>query len=306
MDTHKGSRMVLLPNGEYAQPVCIAYIDDHSRQICHCQWVLHDDTDSLVHITKQAFLKHGIPHKVHSDNGSPMISAEYETGLVRLGIKHEKIIPGAAFQNGKIESFWKPLEGRLIKMLAKVKPLTLDALNQYTQPWVMFDYNHAIHSETGQKPIDRYMSDKNVVRRPPDFEALGKEFRRIVSRRQRLTDGTISIEGVLFQIPIRFRHMRDLHVAYSQWDLSNAALVDEQTQVEVAPIFPVDKNRNASGLRARIADPLNQSDATLEDAQTEDPTQSTNTIPPLLEKYLKEFAQVSPLNGYIPHHEEEK
>ena len=99
MDMHKGSRKVLLPSGEYAQPICIAYLDDHSRQCCHCQWVLTENTDALVHITRQAFLKHGMPHKIQSDNGSAMISAEFETGLRRLGIRHDRIIPRAAFQN---------------------------------------------------------------------------------------------------------------------------------------------------------------------------------------------------------------
>lgn len=294
LDMHSGSRKVLLPNGEYIQPKCIAYIDDHSRLVSHCQWVTNEDAAALVHITKQAFLKYDLPQKIHSDNGSAMISEEYETGLLKLGIKHDKIIPGLAFQNGKIESFWRPLEARLIKMLANVKPLTLEILNQYTQPWVMYDYNGSIHSETGQKPVDRYAGSKNVARKTPDFITIGKAFRRIIERTQRFSDGTISIDGVKFQTPRPYRHIKKLFVAYAQWDLSEAALVDEQTGIEISPIFPLDKNKNALGMRAPISDPLNE--INVEESEVE-----ATLIPPLLAKCMREFQKTSPVIGYIPH-----
>jgi len=49
-----------------------------------------------------------------SDNGSPMLAAETTEGLARLGIVHEKTLPYAPFQNGKQESFWNGIEGRLL------------------------------------------------------------------------------------------------------------------------------------------------------------------------------------------------
>ena len=300
MDMHKGSRKVLLPNGEYVQPICIAYLDDHSRLCCHCQWVLGEDTDVLTHITRQAFLKHGMPHKIQSDNGAAMISDEFETGLRRLGIQHERIIPKAAFQNGKIESFWNPLEGRLVNMLARVEPLTLDVLNQYTQPWVTFDYNHGIHSETGQKPIDRYMIEKNVARKSLDYGQIGKMFRRVVSRVQRMSDGTLNLENVLFQVPRAFRHIRNLSIAYSKWDLSTAALVDPETEVEIAPLFPVDKNRNAEGKRAPLPDPLADEPEVAETTPV-----ASDAIPPLLARYMRDFQTLNPLAGFIPHEKEQ-
>ncbi len=301
MDMHKGSRKILLPNGNYATAICIAYLDDHSRYCCHCQWVLLEDTDALVHITRQAFLKHGLPSKIHSDNGSAMISAEYETGLQRLGIRHERIIPRAAFQNGKIESFWNPIEGRLLKMLSRVEPLTLDILNQYTQPWVTFDYNQSIHSETGQKPIDRYMTERNVTSRSPDYNELGRAFRRVVSRLQRLSDGTVSLDGVTFQVPRAFRHMRKLHIAYCQWDLSSASIVDEQTHIEAAPLFPIDKNRNADGRRAPLPNLLEVENG---NENTKTKIVDSNVIPPLLSRYMKDFEKQSPVAGFIPHQKE--
>ena len=52
--------------------------------------------------------------------------------------------------NGKQESFWNPVEGRLLPMLEGENDLTLALLNQATQAWVELDYHHQVHSETGQ------------------------------------------------------------------------------------------------------------------------------------------------------------
>ena len=233
---------------------------------------------------------------LHSD-----VHREYEKGESpqKFALQALSRVHSVVLANGKIESFWNPLEGRLVKMLARVEPLTLDILNQYTQPWVTFDYNQGIHSETGQKPIDRYMSEKNVAKKSRDYATLGKAFRRVVSRMQRLSDGTVNLEGVTFQVPRAFRHMRKLHIAYSQWDLSSTSLVDPETGIEAAPLFPIDKNRNAEGRRAPLADPLTEE---REDAEIS--VVKSDAIPPLLARYMQDFQTLSPVSGFIPHEQE--
>jgi transposase InsO family protein len=54
-------------------------------------------------------------------------------GLSRLGIVHEKTLPYSPYQNGKQESFWGNLEGRLLEMLDGLPDLTLAFLNEATQ-----------------------------------------------------------------------------------------------------------------------------------------------------------------------------
>jgi hypothetical protein len=62
-----------------------------------------------------------------------MKAHETENGLLRLGIIHEKTLPYSPYQNGKQEAFWGQVEGRLMAMLSRVEPLTLDFLNKITQ-----------------------------------------------------------------------------------------------------------------------------------------------------------------------------
>ena len=82
---------------------------------------------------------------------------------------------------------------------------------------------------------------------------MRRAFRCRVQRRQRRSDGTISLEGKRFEVPARFRHLESLHVAYARWDLSAVELVDPHTGTPLCPLYPLDKAANASGQRRRLA-----------------------------------------------------
>ena len=120
---------------------------------------------------------------------------EVTEGLLRLGIVHERTLPYSPYQNGKQESFWGTLEGRLMTMLDGVAELTLDLLNQATQALVEIDYNRAVHRETKSSPAARLVPAPDVIRVSPSSESLRNAFRLEVKWSQRHSDGTISLEG---------------------------------------------------------------------------------------------------------------
>ena len=118
----------------------------------------------------QAFQKRDLPRSLLYDNGSAMIAAETEQGLTRLGVLFENTLPFSPYQNGKQESFWGQMEGRLLPMLEGVADLTLNQLNEVSQPWVELEYNRKVHSEIGQTPLQRFLNDKNVGQPCPATE----------------------------------------------------------------------------------------------------------------------------------------
>lgn len=132
LDFHSGRRVVDV-NGQWHTPKALCILDDHSRLCCHIQWYLTETAQDLIHGLSQAFCKRGLPRSLMSDNGSAMIAHETENGLLNLGILHEKTLPYSPYQNGKQESFWSQLEGRLLAMLGRVEPLTLEFLNRSSQ-----------------------------------------------------------------------------------------------------------------------------------------------------------------------------
>lgn len=293
LDFHSGKRIVDV-HGEYHTPKVLCILDDHSRLCCHIQWYLDETADTLIHGFIQAVQKRGIPRSLMSDNGSAMVAEEFQNGLFKLSISHDKTLPYSPYQNGKQEAFWGQLEGRLVAMLSKVEPLTLEFLNQATQAWVEQEYNRSIHDETGQTPLDRMLSGRDVSRPSVDGEILRFYFTAKVKRTQRRSDGTLQIKGVRFEVPSRFRHLKHLHVAYQPSNLSMAYLIDGKTGDNIGKIFPQDKTKNAGGQR-RTLEPV----STITESDDSNISE-TETIPPLLRKLLSDYAATGLPPAYVP------
>jgi len=290
LDFHSGSRTVVDQQGVYHTPKAMCILDDCSRLCCHIQWYLDETADSLIHALTQAIQKRGLPRSLMTDNGAAMIAGETTNGLSRLGIEHETTLPYSPYQNGKQESFWGQLEGRMIAMLSGVEPLTLKFLNRVTQAWVEMEYNRSRHEEIGCTPLDRFLKGPDVSRPSPDSAQFSLAFTICEPRRQRQSDGTIQVKGVRFEIPSRFRHYQQLHVRYRNWDLSRAWLVDRRTNTALADIYPQDKSANNSGARRTLIPPAEE----LSSVETD-----RDPHPPLLRKLLKEYAATGLPPAYI-------
>ncbi len=290
-DFHSASLQVLTKDGHWVTPEFLGVLDDKSRLCCHGQWHLAETAENFVHGLMQAFLKRGLPRAQMTDNGSAETAGEVEEGLADLGVLHELTLPYSAYQNAKQEVFWVLFEIWLLAMLEGVPDLTLEQLNEATQAWIELEYNRHLHSETGTTPLSSFLSEKNVLRESPSPERLRQLFRLKSTRTQRRSDGTLSIEGVRFEIPNRFRHMHKLHVRYARWDLSNADLVDQRTGTLLATMYPVNKVKNAEGLRRRL-EPLGPSSSPPE-----------SEMAPLLKKLLADYAALGLPPAYIPKEE---
>jgi putative transposase len=293
LDFHHGSLKVLTHGGQWLRPIALGILDDHSRLCCHVQWYLSETAEDLVHGLSQAIQKRGLPRALLTDNGSAMVAEEVTEGLLRLGIVHERTLPYSPYQNGKQEAFWGTLEGRLMKMLDGVAELTLDLLNQATQAWMEIEYNRAVHRETSCSPVERFAQAPDVLRLSPKSESLRDAFRLETKRSQRRSDGTISLEGVRFEIPARYRHFREVSVRYARWDLGRVDLVDEYSGTILAPIYPLDKSANADGRRAAI-EPGGTA------ASREDRRRTAGELPPLLKSILQEYSATGLPPAYLP------
>ena len=176
-------------------------------------------------------------------------------------------------------------------MLGRVNPLNLDYLNHSSQAWVEIEYNKNKHRDIGMPPIKCMLEGKDVSRPAPDDEHMRFAFTVCESRKQRKSDGTVSINGVRFEIPSRFHHMLQLHICFTNWDKPMAWLMDPKTGKKIAPIYPQDKIKNASGKRKIKSrpkqiivpdEPLNESE------------------PALLRRLMAEYAQSGMPPAYLP------
>jgi putative transposase len=296
LDFHHGSLKILDAHGAWVRPVLLAILDDRSRLACHAQWYLSETAASLVHGLVQAFLKRGLPRALLTDNGGPMLAAETTQGLQHLAVVHHTTLSYSPHQNGKQEVFWSQVEGRLLAMLEGHADLTLGLLNEATLAWVEMEYQRTTHSETGQAPMARWLDGPTVSRPCPSLDELRLAFTAAVGRTQRQSDGTLSLAGMRFEVPARFRHLRRLDLRYASWDLRHVWLVDERTGVALERLYPLDRARNAEGVRRPLAPPPAPPAA---EVAAQPPG-----IAPLLRELMADYAATGLPPAYIPYDEE--
>lgn len=302
-DGHGGSRPVLTAHGEWLTPVLIGVLDDQSRLACHLQWYHTENAECVAHALAQAIQRRGLPRAGLSDNGAAMLAAEITEGLARLGVVHDTTLAYSPYMNGKIENLWANVEGRLMAMLEGVADLTLAKLNEATHAWCEYEYNRAVHSETAEAPLTRYVAGPDVLRVSPDSEALRQAFTRTEKRTQRQSDGTLTIAARRFEVPNRYRHLRELYVRYAQWDLSHVYLIDERSGEILCRLYPQDKQANARGVR-RPLEPLanmnpdrGSAAADVTDAAA---PRTSGVMAPLLEKLIAQQTATGLPPAYLP------
>lgn len=126
--------------------------------------------------------------------------------------------------------------------------------------------------------VRRYMQAHGLVRKP---------------RLQRRSDGTISLCGVRFEIPARYRHFRDVSVRYARWDLGRVDLVDPRSGATLAAVYPLDRGANADGRRLAVGGDAGGAPADAE-ARPDKP------LPPLLKNILDEYSALGTPPAYLP------
>ena len=227
-----------------------------------------------------------------SFTNSLSLAAETAAGLESLSVEHHTTLSQTPEQNGKQEVFFAQVEGRLMSMLEGEPQLTLELLNRATQAWAEQEYQRHLHSETKQTPLERWTGGPTVGRPCPSSDTLRRAFRMEVSRKQRTSDGTITVAGVRYEMPSAYRTLLRPTIRVARWDLSNVDLVDPRRGIHLATLLPVDKERNADRRRRAIVD------ATA--AGTPLPAPAPVGIAPLLRQLMAEYAATGLPPAYVP------
>ena len=86
--------------------------------------------------------------------------------------------------------------------------------------------------------------------------------------------------------------MKHMTIRYAAWELSTIHMVDPETSVILAPLYPQNKSANANGLRKQ-----RQSTSGTKPQQQ---TLFFNETSPYLKKLMSEYAATGRPQGYIP------
>ncbi len=107
----------------------------------------------------------------------------------------------------------------------------------------------------------------------------------------------MTIAGVRYEVPSRYRTLERLSVRYASWDLSTVHLVDERSGVLLAPLYPLDRTKNGTLSRRQLAEVARVSPTTAVS------TASPSMIPemaPLLRHLITAYDRAGLPPAYVP------
>ena len=197
-----------------------AFIDDHSRALVGYRWGHSEDTVRLEAALRAGLASRGIPRVAYLDNGSAMVSSQLLRALAVLGIKLTHSKPGEPAGRGKIERFFRTVREQFLVELAVPGALAavgdLARLNELFAGWVETVYHARVHSETGQRPLERFLAAGPPTL--PTAQMLHEAF--LWSQPRTVTKtATISLHGNRYEVDAALVGRR-VEVVFDPFDLA--------------------------------------------------------------------------------------
>lgn len=234
-------------DGVHFQTRLIAFIDDASRVICHAEFFLQENVDTLLKALRSALYKRGIPEQLYVDNGAIYTSKEITLVTARLGcmLCHAPLRDGAA--KGKIERFFRTVREEFL--CRQLDLSSLEALNRQLTLWIEEEYNSRVHSAIGMKPIDRFGLDRKRIRYLPPDEGTDELFYVEETRHVKI-DNTFSLKSIRFEAPVDLRN-RQVVVRFDRHHFHRVVVFFKDQRVGLATrLDPIANDRRPSSSRS--------------------------------------------------------
>jgi putative transposase len=139
-----------------------AFIDDMSRTLVGYRFGHAEDTVRLAAALRPALASRGVPESIYVDNGSAFVDAWLLRACAKLGIKLTHSTPGRPQGRGKIERVFRTVRDQFLVEITgdgeagRHHAGDLSTLNRLFAAWAEQVYHRAVHSETGQPPLQRW------------------------------------------------------------------------------------------------------------------------------------------------------
>ncbi|MBX9573444.1 MAG: Mu transposase C-terminal domain-containing protein [Candidatus Obscuribacterales bacterium] len=188
---HKHLDIFVWDNSNNAvKPVLTAIIDDYSRAIMGYYLDLDPPSAQRTAITlrqaiwrkdDQRWLVCGIPDFFYTDRGPDFRSNRIKQIAAELSFRRRKRRGGKPQGGGKIERFFGTVNQVLMSELPGFTPeddppatpgMTIQELQRLFDEWVIDEYMHKVHSETGETPFERWSTHHLHPRLAPSLESL--------------------------------------------------------------------------------------------------------------------------------------
>jgi hypothetical protein len=214
---------------------------DHCTKLClHAEWFLAADLPALERCVVQALLRYGVFELLHVDHGKIYESYLCNNICSEVGAAVKYTRPGYAPGKGGIERFWLTVEDDFIPEVGDSTRFNLAQLNEKFKAW-LHEYNHTIHSATGEAPIERYQRLVGEVRFPDPVRL----FRASLLRETRTVDKrfcTVRVRNQSFAVHPSLR-AKKVQVRFDPFTLTEVYVYDltGRRALQIAKPVPPDE-----------------------------------------------------------------
>jgi putative transposase len=219
-DFHHGPPAFDPKNGEVKITRLSAFIDHYSRLVPFGGYYFRENLPVLEDSFKRAVARRGVPDKVYVDNALVYHSDLFEVSCLRLGSApplHSQVRESEG--RGAIERFFRTVKETFeSEVRERENTPSLEGLNHFFWAWLEESYHREVHSETGQKPLQRF-DPEGFTPRYPDPKELEEAFRIPLKRKVHPKTSTISLHGIEYRVEARLRK-RHVTMLYDPYDLS--------------------------------------------------------------------------------------
>jgi putative transposase len=239
-------------NGIRRKTYIIAFLDDASRLIVSCRAFENDNLLSVLTVFREAIAKRGVPKKVFFDNGKVYRSGQMELICASLGCALCFAEPYSPQSKGKIERWFQTLQKQWQQLIDTSSFNSINELNESLNNYVESKYNSTIHSGIKEKPIEKFLANKENLKLLTQQE-LRNTFLYRVTRKVK-NDSTVSIDTEIFEVPGKYVGTK-INIRYDPTSNEEAFIFSENGE-RLERILKVNKIENSKFKRGSKKDPV--------------------------------------------------
>jgi len=187
--------------GKRRHVILLAFLDDATRRILYASLSFSDSSLQFEAGIRHILKAHGRMGRLYTDNGSSFVSSQTRRILDTLGIILVHSRPYRPAGRGKVERFFRTSREQFFRLQEPESIPNIKNLELAFHHWLESEYHRSPHRGlNGKTPLEVWIEKaRHIIPMDPTVD-IEQVFRHEVSRKVH-RDSTITLEGVLFEVP---------------------------------------------------------------------------------------------------------
>ena len=187
--------------GKRRHVILLAFLDDATRRILYASLSFSDSSLQFESGIRHILKAHGRIGRLYTDNGSSFVSCQTRRILDTLGVILVHSRPHRPAGRGKVERFFRTSREQFFRLQDPQSIPNIKTLELAFHHWLESEYHRSPHRGlNGKTPLEAWIERaRHIIPMDPTVD-IEQVFHHEVTRKVH-KDSTITLEGVLFEVP---------------------------------------------------------------------------------------------------------